>query len=229
MKALFPPWTNTLARLGVLVLVATPLAVVAFFMALVRTPYVLEYDAPLEQPIAFDHRHHVRDDEIDCRFCHLFAERSRYAGVPPTELCIGCHNQVWNDSPLLRPLRESAFSGEPIRWRRVYQLPDFVRFDHSAHVRRGVGCSSCHGRVDLMASVYRPVPTTMAWCLDCHRDPTPHLRPPDRITDMSWPVPPRFATGLTFNTEPERAVIAGDGPSVDGTVRPPTNCSGCHQ
>lgn len=228
MSALFPRWTNTAVRLGVAALVVAPLALVAFLMALVRTPYVLDYEVPLEQPIAFDHRHHVRDDEIDCRYCHFLVERSRYAGVPPTELCMGCHNQVWNDSPLLRPLRESAFTGEPIRWRRVYQLPDFVQFHHAAHVEAGVGCSSCHGRVDLMASVYRPVPTTMAWCLDCHRDPAPHLRPESRITDMDWPAPPRFETGLDINTVPERARISGDGARAV-EVRPPTNCSGCHQ
>lgn len=227
MKALFPPWTNTVARLGVFLLVGVPIALVAFLMALVRTPYVLEYGEPLEQPIAFDHRHHVRDDEVDCRFCHFLVERSPHAGVPPTSLCMGCHNQIWSDSSLLRPLRESAFSGEPIRWRRVYQLPDFVRFDHAAHVTRGVGCSSCHGRVDLMASVYRAVPTTMAWCLDCHRNPTPSLRPLDRITDMTWPAPPRFVTGLSLNTKPMPAVLAGDG--ADDAVRPPTSCSGCHR
>lgn len=229
MSALFPRSANTLARVGVLLLVLSPLALVAFLMALVRTPYILDYEVPLEQPIAFDHRHHVRDDEIDCRYCHFLVERSRYAGVPPTELCMGCHNQVWSDSPLLRPLRESAFSGEPIPWRRVYQLPDFVQFHHAAHVRAGVGCSSCHGRVDRMASVYRPVPTTMAWCLDCHRDPTPHLRPPDRITDMTWPLSPRFETGLALNTDPARAHISGDGSRGPGEVRPPTNCSGCHR
>ncbi len=231
MRALFPRWTNTAALLGVVLLVATPLLLVAFLMALVRTPYVQPYEDPPEQPIPFDHRHHVRDDEIDCRYCHSLVEDSPYAGVPSSELCMGCHNQIWNDSPLLRPLRESYFSGRPIRWRRVYELPDFVFFHHGAHVQRGVGCSSCHGRVDRMAAVYRPVPLTMAWCIDCHRDPEPHLRPPGHITDMEWPASPVFSTGLVLNAVPERAQISGDAARRGGEplIRPPTNCSGCHR
>lgn len=231
MKPLFPRWSNTVVRAGVVLLLATPLALVAFLMALVRTPYVQEYQDPLEQPIEFDHRHHVRDDEIDCRYCHFLVDRSPYAGVPPTELCMGCHNQIWNDSPPLRPLRESYFSGQPMRWRRVNDLGDFVYFNHAAHVRRGVGCSSCHGRVDLMASVYQPVPMTMAWCLECHRDPKAHIRPEGGITDMEWPVPPPFSTGLDINAVADRAHIAGDATRAEGEppIRPPTNCTGCHR
>lgn len=232
MSALFPPWSTSAGRLIVLVMLASPVALVVFLLVLVRTPYVQDFQQPVDQPIQFDHRHHVRDAEIDCRYCHYLVERSPYAGVPPTELCMGCHNQIWNDAPPLRPLRASYFEDRPIPWRRVYDLPDFVYFHHAAHVRRGVGCSTCHGRVDLMASVYRPVPTTMAWCLQCHRDPEPWLRPPDRITDMEWGDGPSFATGLEVNGTATRAHISGDGAGGDDDVvpvRPPTNCTGCHR
>ena len=167
----------------------------------------------LDQPVQFDHRHHVRDDGIDCRHCHFDAWRSPTAGVPGTALCMNCHRQVLVDSPLLAPVRRSVATGEPLRWRRVHDLPDFVFFDHRAHVRRGVGCETCHGRVDRMAQVHTVASLGMAWCLDCHRDPVPHLRPLDRITEMGRP--PSRAEGR---------VIAD---ALD--VHPPTHCSTCHR
>jgi hypothetical protein len=151
-----------------------------------RTPYATGALDPVLQPIAFDHRHHVRDDGIDCLYCHEDAERSPYAGVPAAERCMGCHNQIWNDSSLIAPLRDSVETGQPIAWQRVHSLPDFVYFDHSIHVNRGVGCVTCHGRVDEMAAVYQVHRLSMSWCLDCHRDPAPNLRPRDRITSMTW-------------------------------------------
>jgi hypothetical protein len=141
----------------------------------------------VQQPVPFDHRHHVRDDGIDCLYCHYEAPRSKFAGVPPTSVCMGCHGQVWQESDRLAPLRASWFDGEPLHWRHVHRLPDFVYFDRSAHVGHGVGCVECHGRVDQMAAVYAVAPLTMQWCLDCHRDPDPHLRPESEITGMGRP------------------------------------------
>src|SRR5262249_10487896 len=137
-------------------------------------------------PIPFDHRHHVRDDGIDCLFCHDGADRSAYAGIPGADRCMGCHAQIWNDSSLIAPIRDSAATGRAIRWRRVHSLPDFVYFDHSIHVTRGIGCVECHGDVDNMAAVFQVHRLNMSWCLDCHRDPMPHLRPRDQITSTTW-------------------------------------------
>jgi hypothetical protein len=179
-----------------------------------RTPYATGALDPVLQPIAFDHRHHVRDDGIDCLYCHEDAERSPYAGVPASERCMGCHNQIWNDSSLIAPLRDSVETGQPVAWQRVHSLPDFVYFDHSIHVNRGVGCVTCHGRVDEMAAVYQVHRLTMSWCLDCHRDPAPHLRPRDQITSMTWaPDGPGRIAELARQYQP----------------RSLTHCSTCHR
>jgi hypothetical protein len=155
-------------------------------MLYARTPYARGMDEPIEQPRQFDHRHHARDDQIDCRYCHNTVEKSSFAGLPATELCLGCHAQVWNTSALLEPVRASFFAGRPLRWRRVYKVSEFAYFNHSIHVAKGVGCVTCHGRVDEMPAVQQVAPLTMGWCLDCHRNPAPHLRPLAEITSMTW-------------------------------------------
>src|SRR5579862_9501596 len=131
---------------------------------LVRSPYYTGQLDPRDQPVQFDHRHHVRDDGIDCRYCHYDVTRARFAGIPETELCMGCHSQIWNQSPMLEPVRRSFFERRPIRWQRVYALPDFVYFDHSIHIAKGVGCETCHGRVDTMGAVYAANNVQMGWC-----------------------------------------------------------------
>jgi hypothetical protein len=186
MEALFPEWSNTAIRVALGFLVALLVGLPTALMVYMRTPFAEDALYPVDQPVEFDHRHHVRDDGIECRFCHAGAERSAYAGLPSTAVCMGCHAQVWNDSPMLEPVRRAWFSGEAIPWNRVHDLPDFVYFDHSVHVTKGIGCESCHGRVDLMARVEQSKPLTMGWCLSCHRDPTPNLRPPEAITQMGW-------------------------------------------
>lgn len=216
MPALFPRWSNS-ALWGALILGVAGLAVLLLApMIWVRTPYDTHRLHPLDQPVLFDHRHHVLDDGIDCLYCHYTAAVSRTASVPPTELCMNCHGQIWPDSPLLEPLRRSWFTGRPIPWRRVHRLPDFVYFSHAPHVNAGVGCSSCHGQVETMALVFAESPMQMGWCLDCHRNPVPHLRPLDRITDVNWRPPPDQAVqGLLLQRELQ--------------VAPPTNCTGCHR
>jgi hypothetical protein len=185
-------------------------------MLWVRTPYVTNQNDPVDQPVSFDHRHHVRDDGIDCLYCHYEAERSKFAAAPPTAVCMNCHSQVWQESDRLAPVRESWFGREPLRWRRVNQLPGFVYFDHSAHVSHGVGCVACHGRVDLMGQVYATASLTMAWCLDCHRDPDPHLRPQDEITNMEWePDRPQREVGEEIRSQLH--------------INPPVSCTGCHR
>ena len=154
-------------------------------MLWVRTPYVTKENEPVEQPIAFDHRHHVRDEGIDCLYCHYEATRAKAVGAPPTTVCLQRHAQVWQRTERLAPVRASFFDDRPLHWRRVHRL-GWVRLRRSLGARQphGVGCVECHGRVDLMATVQAGAPLTMQWCLDCHRDPVPRLRPQSAITDM---------------------------------------------
>jgi hypothetical protein len=216
MRALFQPWSDTVFRLCLSLAAAAAVAIPIATILWVRTPYVTKQYDPVEQPIAFDHRHHVRDDGIDCLYCHYEATRSKYAGVPPTSVCLNCHSQVWQESSRLALIRSSWFEDRPIRWRRVHQLPGFVYFDHSAHVSHGVGCVECHGRVDEMGQVYAVAPLTMQWCLDCHRDPDPHLRPESEISDME---PPSAATRRQVGREIHEKLH----------VDPPVSCTGCHR
>jgi len=213
---LFSPAADRRFRVGLLALLAFVLGVPAAAMAWMRSPLQTDVGQPLEQPVEFDHRHHVRDDGIECRFCHYDAERSPNAGVPETSVCMGCHAQIWTDSPLLERVRASYFEKKPIAWRRVHDLPDFVFFDHSIHVRRGVGCESCHGRVDQMSRVYLAQPMQMQWCLECHRNPARHLRPPE------------FA-GVMGYTPGEPQSVAGERLVRELGVSPPVHCTGCHR
>jgi len=186
MSLLFRPRHNTLAQVSLFVLAAGALGTIGGLLIYVRTPYARVMEDPIEQPLQFDHRHHTRDEGIDCRYCHNTVDRSPSAGIPPTSLCLNCHSQVWNKSPLLEPVRRSFFENRPMEWRRVYRVPDFVYFNHAIHVNKGVGCVSCHGRVDQMAAVEKATPLTMSWCLDCHRHPEKNLRPIEEITNMTW-------------------------------------------
>ncbi|BBC72769.1 cytochrome c [Altererythrobacter sp. B11] len=149
-----------------------------------NSPYVTAVGWVGDQPVPFSHKHHVADDGIDCRYCHTGVETSPNAGLPPTHTCMTCHSQLWTDAGVLAPVRHSYASGEPIRWQRVAQLPDYVYFDHSIHVNRGVACVECHGRIDRMPLTSRAEPFQMQFCLECHRDPAGRLRPPDQVTRM---------------------------------------------
>jgi hypothetical protein len=216
MRQPFLPWTDTVFRLFLALAFVAVVSIPIMMILWVRTPYVTKEDDPVEQPVQFDHRHHVRDDGIGCMYCHSNAFKSAYAGAPPTALCMNCHSQIWQEADMLAIVRESWFTGKPLRWQRVYELPQFVYFDHSAHVTHGVGCVECHGRVDLMGQVNAVAPLTMLWCLDCHRDPAPHLRPQSEVTNMEWaPEGPAREVGERVRAELH--------------VNPPVNCSGCHR
>jgi hypothetical protein len=171
---------------------------------------------PVVQPIPFSHKHHVGDDGIDCRYCHTTVETGRHAGLPSTHTCLTCHSQLYRDAPLLQPLHESARTGTPIAWQRVHDLPDFVFFDHSVHVAKGVGCVECHGRIDQMPLTWRAEPLQMQWCLDCHRDPAPHLHPKSEVFSMAAP-----ADGAVTARLVEAAHLQG--------TRRLTDCSTCHR
>ncbi len=189
MAQLFPRGANTIARLsiGAVVLGAAGLGWGAY--SVLRSPYMTHVAVPLDQPVPFSHEHHVAGLGIDCRYCHTSVEKSAFAGIPPTETCMTCHSQVWKDAPVLQPVRDSLQNGTPLRWTRVHDLPDYVYFDHSIHVNKGVGCASCHGRVDQMPITWKTQELQMRWCLDCHRDPAKNLRPRDEVFNMTYEKP----------------------------------------
>jgi hypothetical protein len=177
---------NTISRVtifGAVFIVAFAgwcLAVVA------RSSYVTNVGITREQPVPFSHEHHVTGLGIDCRYCHTAVETSAYPGMPPSKVCMNCHQQIWVGSPMLEPVRESYRTGKPIEWSRVHRLGEFVYFDHSVHVNKGVGCASCHGPVNNMPLMWQHGTLLMEWCLECHRAPENHLRPKDRVFDMTW-------------------------------------------
>jgi hypothetical protein len=219
LSALFKPWANTVFRVALVGLASGLAGSLAFAMVYVRSPLATGQHDPVQQPVQFDHRHHVGDEGIDCRYCHSSVEKSASAGIPPTSVCLNCHAQVWNKSPLLEPVRQAFFDDRPIAWRRVHHLQGFVYFNHSIHVAKGVGCETCHGRVDQMAAVAKAETLSMGWCLDCHRDPGPRLRPRDQVTAMGWTPPESRA---------ERDALAQK-LLHDHDVQTRTSCSTCHR
>jgi hypothetical protein len=174
------------------------------------SPANLQVGYAPEQPVQYSHRLHAGELGMDCRYCHANVEQSAEAMIPPTQTCMGCHNVVRPESPALAPVRESFASGQSVEWVRVHKVPDHVFFDHSVHLAVGVGCVSCHGRIDQMEVVRIDQPISMAWCLDCHRNPEPNLRPLDQITNMAQERFPDFESEVA-------------------SLNPPTHCSGCHR
>jgi Cytochrome c7 and related cytochrome c len=189
MAQVFPHSANILSRVSIVMagFLAALIAITGAFF--VRSDYLTQRKVARVQPVQFSHKHHVAGIGIDCRYCHTSVETSAFAGVPPTKTCMSCHSQIWTNSPELEPVRESFRTGEPIRWERVHNLADFVYFNHSIHVNKGVGCATCHGRVDQMPLVSQENTLFMEWCLNCHRNPEKFLRPQDQIFNMEW-VPP---------------------------------------
>ena len=210
MAQVFSPWMNPIGRALLVGLLASPFALVGVGLAVVRSDFYTGAQATVEQPIPFSHKHHVGDVGIDCRYCHYSVERSAFAGIPDTQTCMTCHSQVWKNAALLEPVRASLRTGEPLHWVQVHNLPDYVYFSHRIHVARGVGCETCHGRVDQMP-LMRPV---RAWhmqdCLECHRDPGPNLRPADAVFTMGFspradgPSPDELVTRYRIDVEPLR-------------------------
>lgn len=158
--------------------------------AIYRSPYTTDQYVPREQQVPFSHQHHVSGLGIDCRYCHTSVENSSFAGLPPTETCMSCHSKVWTDAPILAPVRQSLATQQPLHWKRVNDLPDFVFFNHSIHVQKGIGCSTCHGRVDQMPLTWKEHSLYMRWCLDCHEAPEKQLRPKEELFNMQWQPPP---------------------------------------
>jgi hypothetical protein len=171
--------------------------------AVSRSSYATKVDVPLDQPVPFSHQHHVNELGIDCRYCHQSVEKSAWANVPPTHTCMSCHSQIWTNSPLLEPVRESYRTGEPIRWNKVNGVPHFVYFDHSIHIKRGVSCNVCHGPIQAMQITYKANPFWMKWCLDCHREPEKYVRK-ESVFDLYY----KEQTGQPVTAE-ERALLDG--------------------
>jgi hypothetical protein len=189
MAQLFPPSSNSFARASVVGIPLLVFGALAVFGLLYRSSYVNRVLVARRQPLPFSHKHHVGQLGIDCRYCHAGVEVSAFAGLPASETCMSCHAQIWADSPVLAPLRESYRENRSLRWTRVNQLPDYVYFNHAIHLHKGVGCSTCHGRVDRMPLTFRQEALTMKWCLSCHKDPAPYLRPRAQVFEMGWQAP----------------------------------------
>jgi len=215
VEPIFPRWAN---RAPLAVGVGGPLALVALVLGVWYwfSPKYTDVGYAPRQPLSFSHKLHAGDLGLDCRYCHNTVERAAYAAIPPTATCINCHHVVLKNSPTLEPLRTAHEANRPLRWVNVHLLPGYAYFDHSAHLAAGVGCATCHGRIDQMPVVRQVQPLSMSWCLGCHRDPTPQLRPRDEITNMKW-------------DRAEAGYDPADDPGRRRALEPPTHCSGCHR
>ena len=218
MAQIFHRSTNTLSRVSIFGAVFV-IAALAYGLALAnRSSWVTQARVAREQPVPFSHKHHTRELGIDCRYCHTSVENAGFAGIPPTQTCMNCHKQIWLESPMLEPVRSSFRTDVSIEWIRVHDLPDFVYFNHSIHVHKGIGCSSCHGRVDMMNLTWQESSLQMEWCINCHRNPEDHVQPRDEVFNMEW-VPPvnQHEVGLQLVKE------------YDIHKEQLTNCSICHR
>ncbi|MBP2302441.1 cytochrome c3 family protein [Azospirillum picis] len=217
MPGVFSPAANIATKLVLYALLAglVTLAGGAWFFP--NTTYATRQGIAVPQPVPFSHDHHVSGLGLDCRYCHSAVEVSANAGLPPTHTCMTCHSQIWTNAEILAPVRRSLADGEPIRWNRVNTLPDYVFFNHSIHVAKGVGCTTCHGPVDTMPLTWKGASLRMSWCLDCHRNPAPNLRPREEVFDTDWRRTAATPTGETlmarYHIHPESL----------------TDCSVCHR
>lgn len=189
MAQIFHPSTNTISKLTIFGAVFLIGGLLWLLAELNRSDYVTQANVVRPQPVPFSHKHHVSGLGIDCRYCHTAVEQSAFAGIPSTSTCMNCHSQIWTNSPMLEPVRESYRTGQPLRWTRVHNLAEFAYFNHSIHVNKGVGCATCHGPVDQMPLIAQQESLLMEWCLDCHRNPERYLRPREEVFNMSWTAP----------------------------------------
>jgi hypothetical protein len=217
MAAIFGPSANLASKVALLAVAAVLLGGIAFWWFWPHTDYARHIRSMVVQPVPFSHQHHVAGLGIDCRFCHASVEVSSNAGLPPTYTCMTCHSQVWTNAALLAPVRDSLANATPIVWHRVTDLPDYVYFNHSIHIAKGVGCQSCHGAIETMPLTYKTKSLTMEFCLSCHRNPGPNLRPKSALYDTDWhrtPGTPSAATLMALYHVPDRNL---------------TDCSLCHR
>lgn len=216
MPQLFPRTANTIASFSIWGFAGALGLLMWFGAMIVRSPYELVQQIPRQQPVPFSHEHHAGGLGIDCRYCHTTVETSSFANIPATRICMNCHQQMWASSPMLAPVRESYITGKSISWTRVHDLPDYVYFNHSIHVNKGIGCSECHGRVDRMPLTWQEAPLTMEWCLDCHRNPEQHVRPRDQVVNMAY-------------VHPADQEALGNRLVREYRIQRLTSCSTCHR
>lgn len=224
MRQIFRPSANTIAKasiVGVVILLTVLGGAIYYY---VQSSWNTNVDVAVAQPVPFSHLHHVRQLGIDCRYCHTSVEEAAYAGIPPTETCMTCHSQIWTEAPILEPVRESWRTEEPIEWNKVHDLSDFVYFNHAIHVNKGIGCESCHGRVDNMALVWKENTLQMKWCLDCHRNPAENVRPLDEVLTMGY-------ADTLLDEEGNQQQIAGHALVAEYGIEVGRldNCSICHR
>jgi len=189
MAQIFHASSNSLAKVSIVAAGLTVCAIVWAAYRLNAGSFTTRVEVARDQPVPFSHKHHVADDGIDCRYCHTSVETSAFAGLPPTETCMSCHSQLWTNAEMLEPIRASFRTGKSIEWTRVHDLPDFVYFNHSIHVNKGIGCSTCHGRVDRMPLMYKANTLFMQWCVDCHRHPERQVRPREEVFNVAYETP----------------------------------------
>ena len=219
MAQIFPPSINYFARLTIVGAAFGGAWLTWLCLMYSRSSYGTNAGIAREQPVPFSHQHHVGVLGIDCRYCHTTVEHSSYAGMPATKTCMNCHSQVWVGSKMLQPVRESYRDDTPLRWDRVYNLPGFVYFDHSVHVQKGIGCSSCHGRIDEMPFTYQVPSLLMEWCLNCHRNPEQEIRTREEVFNIRYQKPPdQIALGRRLCQE----YNVKDAEQI-------TSCSVCHR
>lgn len=189
MPQIFRPYADTVVRVAMLAILVLPIAGIAAAYAVMWSPYITGENVTIAQPVPFSHEHHVGKLGLDCRYCHTSVEKAAFASIPPTHTCMTCHSQLFTNAAMLAPVRRSLADNKPIHWNKVNRLPDYVYFDHHVHIANGVGCTTCHGQVDTMPLMRQTAPLTMAWCLNCHRQPAAYLRPPSEIFSTSWKPP----------------------------------------
>jgi hypothetical protein len=232
MAQIFHRSTNSLSRATIF---GAVFVVAALFWAAAqvqRSPYVTYAGVVRPQPAPFSHQHHVAGLGIDCRYCHTSVENSRFAGIPPTKTCMNCHAQIWTKAPMLEPVRESFRTDKSLVWTRVNDLPDFVYFDHSIHINKGVGCNTCHGPVDRMPLMYNYASLQMEWCLNCHRAPEKNLRPRDQVFNMRYQAPtvdsPVIVDGKSFVDQDSLGLYLVKAYKLR-SERDITSCNTCHR
>ncbi len=230
-RFVFPEWTEELKKWINLLVLGAPVYLVVL-IAYGVTPEAIRIGYQPDQPVPYSHALHAGQLGIDCRYCHTTVERAAKAAVPPAATCMNCHSTVKKDSDLLIPVRKAYAENDAVHWTRVHNLPDYVYFNHMAHVNAAIGCETCHGRIDQMTKVYQAKPLTMGWCIDCHRNPEPFLRDPKNVTKMGYddpPSDPHRLPGEGLDVAHRNQIFSVNEDPATRTPRAPLNCSTCHR